>query len=262
VLNATLGVAQEFIPDAIDGWTLALEEIPSDPERFLGRVAELGGATAELHNILATDPDDPAFSAEEPSVESISLLRATIDEEIERIFLRLPEGDERLAPIVGRGEEVRDQLAMRSQIGEGGKHIRIHGDFHLAQTISSHRGWVILDFEGEPARPLPERRSKRSPLRDVASMLRSFAYATSAVPLQRGLAVPPDFEPRARERFLESYFAEVERALLPPGEAGIASLLAVFELEKAIYELRYELDHRPDWVRIPVAGIVRLLEDA
>ena len=261
-LNATLGVAQMFVPDAIDGWTLALNEIPYYPERFLQRVAELGTATAELHDVLATNPDDPAFSAEEPSVESISLLRATIDEEIEQIFLRLPEDDERLAPIVGRGQEVRERLATRSQIGTGGKQIRIHGDYHLGQTMNSPYGWVILDFEGEPARPLPERRRKRSPLRDVASMLRSFAYATSAVSLQRGLAVPPDFEERARERFLERYFAEIERALLPPGEAAIASLLAIYELEKAIYELRYELDNRPDWVQIPVAGIVRLLEEA
>ena len=83
------------------------------------------------------------------------------------------------------------------------------------------------------------------------------AASTASLNMQAEKAGKP-----ARERFLESYFAEVERALLPPGEAGIASLLAVFELEKAIYELRYELDHRPDWVRIPVAGIVRLLEDA
>jgi len=260
-LSATLGVAQEFVPDAIDGWTLALDGIPTNPGRFLDRIAELGATTAELHNVLATDPDDPAFSPEEPSVEAISLLRATIDEEIEQIFLRLPEDDERLAPIVGRGQQVRERLATRSQIGTGGKQIRIHGDFHLGQTMDSPHGWVILDFEGEPARPLPERRRKRSPLRDVASMLRSFAYATSAVSLQRGLPVPPEFEQRAREHFLERYFEEIERALLPPGEAAITSLLGIYELEKAIYELRYELDNRPDWVQIPVAGIVRLLEE-
>jgi predicted trehalose synthase len=119
---------------------------------------------------------------------------------------------------------------------------------------------VIIDFEGEPARPLPERRQKRSPLRDVASMLRSFAYVTSAVEILQGGHAPPDFEQRARATFLERYFAEVEPTLMPPGEAAIANLLSIFELEKAIYELQYELDNRPDWVSIPVAGIRRLLE--
>src|SRR5205807_1755508 len=101
-------------------------------------------------------------------------------------------------------------------------------------------------------RPLSERRMKRSPLRDVASMLRSFAYVSSAVELQRGHAVPEDFEQRARGQFLGQYFSEVDMALLPGGEAAINSMLEIFELEKAIYELRYELDNRPDWVSIPV----------
>ena len=116
---------------------------------------------------------------------------------------------------------------------------------------------MIIDFEGEPARPLPERRQKRSPLRDVAGMLRSFAYATSAVELQRGRdGARRTSRQRAREAFLERLpRATVDPALLPAGEAAIASLLSIFELEKALYELRYELDNRPDWVPIPVAGI-------
>ena len=138
--------------------------------------------------------------------------------------------------------------------------IRTHGDYHLGQTLSTPRGWVIIDFEGEPGRALPERRQKRSPLRDVASMLRSFAYVTSAVELLRGQRAPEDFEQRARSRFLERYLERVDPTLLPAGEAQIANLLSIYELEKAIYELQYELDNRPDWVAIPVAGIRRLLE--
>ncbi|MDQ6607058.1 MAG: phosphotransferase [Actinomycetota bacterium] len=260
-LAATLGVVQEFLPDAVDGWALALEEILSNPEQFLDRIGRLGAATAQMHTALASDPGDPAFSPEDPSNEAISLLTATIDEDIERIFLRLPD-DERLAPINGRGQEVRERLAARAHIGIGGKHIRIHGDYHLGQTLQTPRDWVILDFEGEPARPLSERRQKRSPLRDVASMLRSFAYTTSAVQLQRGGQAPADFERRARDRFLERYFAEIDSTLLPAGQAAIANMLAIFELEKAIYELRYELDNRPDWVSIPVDGIARILESA
>jgi maltokinase len=260
-LSATLGVLQTFLPRAIDGWELALEEIPSEPERFLTRLAALGEVTAEMHNVLASDAGDPAFSPEEPSNEALSLLTATVDEDIERIFVRLPD-DERVALIAGRGQDVRERLATRAQIGTGGRAIRTHGDYHLGQTLSTPGGWVILDFEGEPARPLPERRQKRSPLRDVASMLRSFAYATSAVEIQRGARVPPGFEQQARERFLERYVARVDPTLLPAGEAATANLLSIFELEKAIYELRYELNNRPDWVVIPVAGIMRLLEDS
>jgi predicted trehalose synthase len=124
----------------------------------------------------------------------------------------------------------------------------------------SDRGWVILDFEGEPARPLPERRRKRSPLRDVAGMLRSFSYVTAGAKLLRGETAPGDWEDRARETFLGGYFDRVDPSLLPPGAAPTRQLLAVFELEKAVYELRYELNNRPDWVPIPVAGIERLID--
>jgi maltokinase len=260
-LSSTLGVAQDFLPDAIGGWELALDEIPTNPDGFLERLSGLGRVTAEMHNVLASDAGDPAFSPEEPSHESLSLLTATVDEDIERIFVRLPD-DERVAPIAGRGQDVRERLAARSQLGVSGRVIRTHGDYHLGQTLCAPERWVIIDFEGEPARPLPERRQKRSPLRDVAGMLRSFAYVTSAVELQRRQAAPPDFEQRAREFFLQQYFAHVEPTLLPPGEAAIANLLSIYELEKAIYELQYELNNRPDWVAIPVAGIVRLLEEA
>ncbi|HTP20179.1 MAG TPA: hypothetical protein VMJ65_11285 [Solirubrobacteraceae bacterium] len=258
---STLGVAQEFLPDAVGGWELALDELWSAPEMFLNRLGSLGTVTAELHTVLASDATDPAFSPEEPSVEALSLLTATIDEDIERIFLRLPD-DERLEPIAGRGQDVRERLAARAQIGVGGRVIRTHGDYHLGQTLHTPRGWVIIDFEGEPARPLPERRQKRSPLRDVASMLRSFAYVSSAIEILRGRRAPADFEQRARERFLEHYFAAVDPTLMPGGEAVINNLLSIYELEKAIYELSYELNNRPDWIPIPVAGIGRILEGA
>jgi maltokinase len=258
-LSATLGVAQTFLPSAIDGWELALDEIVSSPDAFLDRLGRLGAVTAEMHNVLASDAGDPAFSPEEPSQEALSLLTATVDEDIERVFIRLPD-DDRVADIAGRGQDVRERLAARAQIGVGGRVTRTHGDYHLGQTLAVPDGWVIIDFEGEPARPLHERRQKRSPLRDVASMLRSFAYATSAVEILRGRSAPEEFEQRARERFLEHYFERVDSTLLPTGEAQVANLLSIFELEKAIYELQYELDNRPDWVAIPVAGIRRLLE--
>jgi maltokinase len=258
---ATLGVAQAFLPDATGGWELALDEIATTPDAFLERLGGLGTVTAQLHNALASDASDPAFAPEEPSQEALSLLTATVDEDIERLFLRLPD-DPKLAPIAGRGQDVRERLAARAQIGVTGRVIRTHGDYHLGQTLHTPRGWVIIDFEGEPARPLPERRQKRSPLRDVAGMLRSFAYVTSAVRILRGLEAPEGYEQRMREQFLSSYFGAIDPTLMPAGEAAIANLLSIYELEKAIYELRYELNNRPDWTPIPVAGIVRLLESA
>ena len=245
-------------PSAAGSWRSIRSRL--DPADLLNELGASGRVTAQLHNALASDNGDPAFSPEEPSSESLSLLTATIDEDIERIFVRLPE-DERVAPIAGRGQDVRERIAARSQIGLGGRAIRTHGDFHLGQTLhTAAPDWVIIDFEGEPARPLFERRQKRSPLRDVASMLRSFAYVSSASEIMRGR--PGAGAVRgARPR-------HVPRALPRDGRPGAAArrrgaiinLLSIFELEKAIYELQYELDNRPEWLPIPVAGIVRLLE--
>jgi maltokinase len=259
LLDATLGILQEYLAGARGGWELALDELATRPAAFLDRLRALGEVTGEMHTALGSEPGDPAFAPEEPSTESLSLLTADVDEQIERIFLHLPEIDA-VAPIAGRGQDVRERLQALSHIGAGGRVIRAHGDLHLGQTMVTDRGWVILDFEGEPLRSLPERRRKRSPLRDVAGMLRSFAYARAAAQLLRGVAVAPDWEERARAAFLEGYFDRAEPSLLPPGEGPTRQLLSVFELEKAVYDLRYELNNRPDWIAIPVAGIAQLLE--
>jgi trehalose synthase-fused probable maltokinase len=161
---------------------------------------------------------------------------------------------------MGRGEEVRDRLRLFTHVGASGRVIRHHGDYHLGQVLWSDGDWVVIDFEGEPARSLPERRQKRSPLRDVAGMLRSFAYAASASEILNGVRAPDGWEERARELFLEGYFEHVDAGLVPPGREGRERMIAVFELEKAVYELRYELNNRPGWLGIPVAGVLRILE--
>jgi maltokinase len=259
LIDATLGILQEFLLGFRDGWELALDDLASDPDALLDKVEALGTVIGELHAALGSDSTDPAFSPDEPSMESLSILTADVDEQIERVFLDLPETTA-TEPILGRGQDVREKLAALSHVNAGGKVIRTHGDLHLGQTMLGDRGWVVLDFEGEPARPLPERRLKRSPLRDVAGMLRSFSYATAGARLLRGVQAPDGWEELARERFLTGYHEAVDSTLLPPGQQATEQLLAVFELEKAVYELRYELNNRPDWVAIPVAGIVRLLD--
>jgi trehalose synthase-fused probable maltokinase len=258
-MDATLGILQQFIAGGRDGWELALETMGADPEGFLTKIHRLGEVTGRMHALLGSDPTDPAFSPEETSSEALGLLTATVDDEIESIFLELPDDNPELEPIRGRGEEVRERLRLMTHIGGVGRVIRHHGDFHLGQTLWAQNDWVILDFEGEPARSLPERRRKRSPLRDVAGMLRSFAYAATASQLLHGVEPPEGWEERARKEFLSGYRSTVDPTLVPSGSA-MDKLLAVFELEKAVYELRYELNNRPDWVKIPVAGIRRMLD--
>ena len=260
-LEATLAIVQNFVAGEGDAWELALELLSAGRgDELVDRLRLLGETTGAMHTVLASDANDPSFAPEEPSQEALGLLTASVDEEIEEVFLSLPDLPE-LEPILGRGEEVREQLRGLTHAGDAGKIIRTHGDYHLGQALWAGDGWVILDFEGEPARPIVERRRKRSPLRDVAGMLRSFAYAASAAQLERGVEPPEGWEERARDAFLLGYLDEVDHGLIPSG-SSLERLLAVFELEKAVYELRYELDNRPDWVRIPVAGIVRLLERA
>jgi trehalose synthase-fused probable maltokinase len=261
LIDATLGIVQDFLAGASDGWDLALADLREDPQRFVARARALGEVTGRLHTALGSDPQDPAFAPEDTSAEALGLLTATVDEEIERVFVDLPDDLEVLAPIAGRGQEVRDQLRMLTQVGSAGRVIRHHGDFHLGQVMhTADDDWVVLDFEGEPARTLVERRRKRSPLRDVAGMLRSFAYAATASELLHDAPAPSSWEHAVRGAYLDGYLEETDQSLLPPGRAAVERLLAVFELEKAVYELRYELDNRPDWVKIPVAGIARLLE--
>lgn len=264
LIDATLGIVQDFLAGATDGWDLALADLREDPQRFVRRARTLGQVTGRLHTTLGSDNTDPAFAPEDTSAEALGLLTATVDEEIERVFVDLPElgeGHDVLEPIRGRGQEVRDQLHRLTQVGSAGRVIRHHGDFHLGQVMrTADDDWVVLDFEGEPARTLIERRRKRSPLRDVAGMLRSFAYAATASELLHGAPAPEGWEDAVRQAYLDGYLEETDQSLLPPGRAAVERLLAVFELEKAVYELRYELDNRPDWVKIPVAGIARLLQ--
>jgi maltose alpha-D-glucosyltransferase/alpha-amylase len=178
------------------------------------------------------------------------------------------EADELLERRKEVGKRIREIAKMKIEAVK----TRHHGDYHLGQVLVSNNDFQIIDFEGEPARPLEERRKKHSPLRDVAGMVRSFNYAAHAA-LQnvsaermgnydemRGWAA--DWERRVRETFLEGYQGGVRGCpSYPENEEHAEALIELFTLEKALYEIRYELDNRPDWVGIPVRGILGLLDD-
>jgi maltokinase len=198
LIDATLGVAQEYLAEAVDGWELAQDELISGrTDRLTPRLVELGEVVGRMHSTLGSDASDPDFAPEEASDEALPIFMATVDEEIEQVFSKLPE-HEVFAPILGRGDDLRDRLRRMSQGGSVGRLIRHHGDLHLGQTMLDDHRWTILDFEGEPSRPLRERRRKRSPLRDVAGMLRSFAYAATAAE-RAGATLPDGWEAGARQ---------------------------------------------------------------
>src|SRR6185436_16395373 len=139
LIDATLGILQEFLLGFRDGWELALDELATDPDALLVKLEALGVVIGELHAALGSDNSDPAFSPDEPSMEALSILTADVDEQIERVFLDLPEDNEAVAPIRGRGQDVREKLNALSYVNAGGRVIRTHGDLHLGQTMLSDR---------------------------------------------------------------------------------------------------------------------------
>jgi len=248
---------------------------------FLVSAQLLGKRTAELHVALASTPDDPNF-APEPftfmyqnslyqsmrtfAIRTLQLLRQHLKglpEELMEVAQQVLDMEK---AIIERFQLLRKQKISATRI-------RCHGDYHLGQVLYTGRDFVIVDFEGEPARPLSERRLKRSPLRDVAGIIRSFDYAThSVLPRQASLALRPEDLPALEHwgqfwylwvssTFLTSYFNNVGQAhLLPDDPEQLKILLDAYLLEKAIYEIGYELNNRPDWVRAPLRGILQLIE--
>ncbi len=272
--GTVLGVVQELVPGALDGWALVLSGLAADPADLLGRLRDLGSATARIHDALAqpapgrdhrkTDRARPeAFGIVALEVTRIDGVRGAVATDAQRLLATSIDRPDALAAVVGRAPEVATLAAdLAAACGDDlGASIRHHGDLHLGQTVVGPDGWVLLDFEGEPNRPLAERRQRHSPLRDVAGMLRSLAYAAATHRRGGGQRLSAGWEAAARAAYLDGYLSTVDPALLPTSAAGTARLLALFELEKVVYEIGYELAHRPDWLVLPVSGLTRLLQE-
>jgi maltose alpha-D-glucosyltransferase/alpha-amylase len=268
---------------------LALAEPPAAVRDVMGgmlRVAEtLGLRTAEMHLALAGDFTDKAFTPEPFGRQELDAVAKSAIGLAHQVLHALkvqtddPMPEKGITPeVAGRAHlllQSRETLIERIRSAQSleftASRIRVHGDYHLGQVLWTEGDFYIMDFEGEPARPISERREKQSPLKDVAGMLRSFSYAAYAGLFAHAAARPGQFqplEPWARiwqtwttAAFLRGYFAASERALFIPAEPSQRdALLQLFVLDKALYELNYELNNRPDWMRIPLWGILEILQ--
>jgi maltose alpha-D-glucosyltransferase/alpha-amylase len=299
----TLAVIQTLVKHQGSGWEYTINELGRYYERvstrtpakkesrqlepppfflaiqrwYLRSAAVLGRRTAEMHLALgdaqgspfAAEPlharllEDVAEGMRAHAREALALLesrRDTLDDPERSQVDRLLGAR---ASLIAKFDEIR-------QLPDGGARIRIHGDYHLGQVLRTEEDFVILDFEGEPARPLVERRAKHSPLKDIAGMLRSFSYAAYAALFAFTVHAPDDFsvlEPWAAawqhwigEAFLRDYRETMALNRLVPDGESFTVLLRALLLDKALYELGYELNNRPEWLRIPLTGLLKMLE--
>jgi maltose alpha-D-glucosyltransferase/alpha-amylase len=241
---AAFAVAHELVADSRDGWRWLLERL-SRGDGAWPALRRLGERTAALHLALSRETADPAFDVEPVSAADVLGWAQAVQRQLD-------DARAALGGSLPNGVSVRvDADGLEGLVGAVKQ--RHHGDFHLGQTLAVGNGqdFFIIDFEGEPLRPLDERRRKHTPLRDVAGMLRSLGYAAASAP------APAGWESRARGAFLDGYRTAAGRArFLPADDRAFTRALAVLEVEKAAYEVVYEANNRPDWVAIPVRGLV------
>jgi 4-alpha-glucanotransferase len=268
--SITLSVLQTFVPNDGDGWSWILERL-SRPEGFAETVRwlqRLGNRTAEMHRAFAIDTGDTAFcpkpvndadreawrnAAEAMARRALDGLTATME--------RLPREAQQLAKdLLDRRGELEERLREALDQTSGFAKIRHHGDYHLGQVLVAGSDAIIVDFEGEPLRPLEERRRKHAALRDVAGLLRSIAYAAAQAKLAYPSAMSESWEAEASSAFLEGYHVAASGgAFLPADRSEADAVTRFFMLEKALYEVAYELANRPEWVAIPLQGLLALL---
>jgi maltose alpha-D-glucosyltransferase/alpha-amylase len=243
----------------------------------LDAATKLGRRTAEMHAALASATSDAAFQPEPLDRNGLAVLASQMEENASHVLERLKQsipkipddGTEAAAMLLTRRTQALARFRRLKTMPAEAQLMRIHGDYHLGQVLAVKNDFVILDFEGEPARPLAERRAKQCALKDVAGMLRSFSYAAQ-VSLANYVARRPEsleslsgwsrfWEQSVSAAFLKAYRLETAKAsFIPSNPEGFKSLLEAYLLDKALYELNYELENRPTLVRIPLAGIAAL----
>ena len=291
--SSVSAILQAFVAGSRDAWGYALDSArqcfgaPEDdepPTAFADEARALGRVTRELHDALASDSTDPEFAPQPATVADVAAwagaAKRSIDDGLALLESRMSGaalGDEATAAarVLVRRRREFPRLVDEIEAGmrkDPGARIRHHGDFHLGQVLRTPDGaFMIIDFEGEPARSLSERRARHCPLRDVAGMLRSFAYAAATAASESAVKVPRGIvEIRAgrwqrdvRKAFMAGYLSTGTSSgsrFLPAQRQSIAGITTLFEIEKVFYELKYELNNRPDWVWIPLRGIARLTE--
>ena len=255
-------IAQEFVYNQGDGWqwTLgSLERLSTDTDwtfsNYSNFATNLGRRLAQMHEVLARETDDAAFSPEPLDEEGAEALAERIGNELDRAIARLGDAHD----LAGKAPALKQRIAAVAKSAIGTPRTRIHGDLHLGQVLVTGSDVMIIDFEGEPTRPLAERRGKDIPLRDVAGIVRSFDYAAAVAERSRPAAAhtwetraeegAEAFRTRAIDAFLEGY------GFATDGERD--PLLDLFILEKAAYEVSYEAANRPDWIEVPAMGLAR-----
>ncbi|MGH8200421.1 MAG: maltose alpha-D-glucosyltransferase [Steroidobacteraceae bacterium] len=288
----TMALLQAFVTNQGDGWTYTLDYLSRFVEDrrsgvpmlddahglYLSQVKTLAIRTAELHRALAGATDDPAFAPEPITAEDVAAwgaaTRAAAESTLALLSARLPQLPPPVAAdaqaLLARRDTLMRRIADCTTTLPKGLKTRRHGDYHLGQVLLKRNDFIIVDFEGEPGRTLAERRHKHSPLTDVAGMLRSFAYARHAA-LERCAVQGGDdcgrwepqlqaWEQEARHTFVTSYDQVASVAGLYESLQRVRPLLTLFEIDKALYEVRYELGNRPDWTRIPLQSLLGLTE--
>jgi maltose alpha-D-glucosyltransferase / alpha-amylase len=290
---ATLAIVQGYVSNQGDAWTMTVDYLDRffDAPRptvahdafdmhgsYVALARTLGRRTAELHAVLARTTGNAAFDPEPTTAADVARWTEQVYVSAVNVLDRLRARRDGLAEkaraeadrLLACADDLLGRVRAHASDATRGPRTRIHGDYHLGQLLVSKHDFVISDFEGEPARSLDERRAKTSPLKDIAGMLRSFDYAMHAALLDvtseqpdardQHLAEALVWQREARDAFFEGYDAVAHEAGLasPRDEAG--GLLELFVLEKAVYELGYEVDNRPDWLRIPLRGLLEILE--
>jgi maltose alpha-D-glucosyltransferase/alpha-amylase len=295
--EATIAILQGFVQNQGDAWAWtvdylnrvmnerALADVDRDDgfdplEEYDQFAVTVGRRLGELHALLAQPSDDPDFDPKPVGAEDLKEWREKVVALLAQAFDQLTVHEEwadagteaAVSALLARRDDLLSAVSGLVGDARGALRTRIHGDLHLGQILVSQGDAVFIDFEGETARPIDERRRKANPLRDVAGLLRSFDYAAASVETVQGEPLPPpsaelrriliaDFRARAAAAFMRGYDEALERASRPwVGAEGRDALIDLFLLEKAAYEILYEAANRPHWVGIPVQGLAVLAE--